>query len=195
MLVRNLSPSTQQSYIHQVARFAQHFHRSPDQLTPEHIRNYQIFLASVKCLTASSTAVALRSLYRVTLGKDWNIPEVLPTPKQPKRLPVVPSAGEVARFLDAVPNRKHHAILTTCYAAGLRISETVQLRPRDIDSRHMVIRVEQGKGAKDRCVMLSPRLRGWRQAAAGEERCWWSGRWIEREQIAASIGDHYRAAV
>ena len=137
----------------------------------------------------------MRSLYRATLGKDWNILEVLPTPKQPKRLPVVPSAGEVARFLDAVPNRKHHAILTTCYAAGLRISETVQLRPRDIDSRHMVIRVEQGKGAKDRCVMLSPRLRGWRQAAAGEERCWRASRWIEKEQIAALIGDQYRAAV
>ena len=161
MQVRNLSPNTQQSYIDQVARFAQHFHRSPDQLGPEHIRDYQLFLASVKGLAASSIAVAtaaLRFLYRVTLGKDWNIPEVLPTPKQPKRLPVVPSAEEVARFLAAVPNRKHHAILTTCYAAGLRISEAVQLRPRDIDSRRMVIRVEQGKGAKDRYVMLSPRL-------------------------------------
>ena len=161
MQVRNLSPSTQQSYIDQVARFAQHFHQSPDQLGPEHIRDYQLFLASVKCLAASSIAVAtaaLRFLYRVTLGKDWNIPDVLPTPKQPQRLPVVPSAEEVARFLDAVSNRKHHAILTTCYAAGLRISEAVQLRPRDIDSQRMVLRVEQGKGAKDRYVMLSPRL-------------------------------------
>ena len=100
----------------------------------------------------------MRFLYRVTLGKDWNIPEVLPTPKQPKRLPVVPSAEEVARFLEAVSNRKHQAILTTCYAAGVRIFEAVRLRPRDIDSRRMVIRVEQGKGAKDRYVMLSPRL-------------------------------------
>ncbi len=161
MKVRNLSPNTQQSYIDQVARFAQHFHQSPDQLGPEQIRDYQVFLATVKCLAASSIAVAtaaLRFLYRVTLRKDWDIPEVLPTPKQPARLPVVPSPEEVARFLDAVPNRKHHAILTTCYAAGLRISEALQLRPRDIDSQRMVIRVEQGKGAKDRYVMLSPRL-------------------------------------
>ena len=161
MQVRNLSPRTQQNYIAQVARFARHFHRSPDRLGPEQIRDYQVFLATEKRLASSSIGVAvsaLRFLYRVTLRKDWNIPEFLPAPKQPSKLPVVPSPEEVVRFLDCVPNTKHRTILTACYAAGLRISEAISLRPRDIDSARMVIRVEQGKGRKDRYVMLSPKL-------------------------------------
>ena len=91
----------------------------------------------------------------MTLGKDWNISEALPAPKGPSTLPVVPSPAEVVRFLDCVANPRHRAVLTTWYAAGLRISEAVSLRPRDIDSARMVIRVEQGK---DRYVMLSPKL-------------------------------------
>ena len=161
MQVRNLSPCTQQNYIAQVARFAQHFHRSPDRLGPEQIRDYQVFLTTEKRLASSSIGVAvsaLRFLYRVTLRKDWNIPEFLPAPKQPSKLPVVPSPEEVVRFLDGVTSTKHRTILTACYAAGLRISEAISLRPRDIDSARMVIRVEQGKGAKDRYTMLSQRL-------------------------------------
>src|SRR3954453_19269884 len=77
--------------------------------------------------------------------------------RQPRTLPVVPSPEEVARFLDAVPSQKHRVILTVCYAAGLRVSEAVNLRPTAIDSARMVIRVEQGKGRKDRYVMLSPK--------------------------------------
>ena len=161
MAVRNLSPRTQSTYVLQVSLFARHFGKSPQLLGPEQIRDYQVFLATEKQLAPGSigTAVsALRFLYRVTLGKDWDIAEVLPAPKQPSKLPVVASAEEVARLLDCISSTKHHAILTCCYAAGLRISEAVSLRPAAIDSRRMVVRVEQGKGGKDRYVMLSPRL-------------------------------------
>ena len=161
MQVRNLSPCTQNTYIRQVSLFARHFGKSPELLGPEQIREYQVHLATGKRLAPGSIAVAvaaLRFLYRVTLQKDWNIPEVLPTPKQPAKLPVVPSPEEVVSFLGAVPILRTRVVLTTCYAAGLRISEAVSLRPTDIDSRRMVVRVEQGKGGKDRYVMLSPRL-------------------------------------
>ena len=161
MQVRNLSPRTQDTYIQQVSLFARHFGKSPELLGPEHIREYQVHLATGKRLAPGSIAVAvaaLRFLYGVTLQKDWNIPEVLPTPKQPAKLPVVPSPEEVVSFLDAVPILRNRVVLTTCYAAGLRISEAVSLRPTDIDSRRMVVRVKQGKGGKDRYVMLSPRL-------------------------------------
>ena len=161
MAIRNLSPHTQASYIGQVARFARHFGQSPERLGPEQIRDYQLFLSSTRQLAPASigiTVAALRFLYRVTLRKDWDIPEILPAPRQPRKLPVVPSPGETAHFLGCVANTRHRAILTCCYAAGLRISEAVSLRPAAIDSQRMVVRVEQGKGRKDRYVMLSPRL-------------------------------------
>ena len=161
MQIRNLAHCTQQSYLDQVTRFANHFRRSPDRLGPEHIRDYQLFLTAEKQLAPGSIGVAvsaLRFLYGVTLGKDWDIAEVLPAPKQPSTLPVVPSPDEAVRFLDAVTPIANRAVLTACYAAGLRVSEAVRLHPRDIDSQRMVIRVEQGKGAKDRYTMLSERL-------------------------------------
>lgn len=100
----------------------------------------------------------MRFLYLVTLRRGWDPAAVLPLPKRPQRLPVVLSPEEVQRLLGGIRNVEHHAILTACYAAGLRISEAIHLRPVDIDSQRMVIRVEQGKGRKDRYVMLSPRL-------------------------------------
>ena len=153
--------TTNVGYIQQVSQFTRHFSRSPDRLGPEQIRDYQVFLATERKLAPSSIGCAvsaLRFLYRVTLRKRWDIPEVLPVPKQPHKLPVVPSPAEVGQFLGCVKSTRHRAILTVCYAAGLRISEAVSLRPADIDSQRMVLRVEQGKGRKDRYVMLSPRL-------------------------------------
>jgi len=94
----------------------------------------------------------------VTLKKDWSFDEVLPHPKAPQKLPIILSPEEVLHFLDCVKARKHRVILTVCYAAGLRISEAVRLKAAVIDSQRMVIRVEQGKGQKDRYVMLSPKL-------------------------------------
>jgi integrase/recombinase XerD len=161
MQVRNLSPHTQASYLQQVSLFARHFRTSPDALTPEHIRAYQIYLTNEKKLATNSihTAVAaLRFLYRVTLKKEWDFGEEIPLPKKPQKLPVVLSPEEVVHFLSCVDCRKHRVILTTCYAAGLRISEAVRLKATAIDSARMVVRVEQGKGRKDRYVMLSPVL-------------------------------------
>ena len=161
MQVRNLSPCTQDTHIRQVSLFARHFGKSPELLGPAASRAYQVHLATGKRLALGLIAVAvaaLRFLYGVTLQKDWNIPEVLPTAKQPAKLPVVPSPEEVVSCLDAVPILRTCVVLTTCSAAGLRISEAVRLRPTDIDCRRMVVRVEEGKGGKDRYVMLSLRL-------------------------------------
>jgi integrase/recombinase XerD len=161
MQVRNLFPHTQRAYIENVARFARHFGRSPADLGPEEIRTYQVYLVRERSLAPSSIEIAvcaLRFLYKVTLKKPWSFDDLIPTPKKPRRLPVVLSPDEVVRVLDCVTSPKHRAVLTTCYAAGLRISEAVRLRPTDVDSRRMVIRIEQGKGQRDRYVMLSPTL-------------------------------------
>jgi site-specific recombinase XerD len=161
MQVRNLSAHTQASYLQQVSLFARYFRASPDALTPEHIRTYQIYLTNEKKLATSSihmAVAALRFLYRVTLKKEWIFGEEIPLPKKPQKLPVVLSPDEVVHFLGCVDCGKHRVILTTCYAAGLRISEAVRLKAAAIDSARMVIRVEQGKGSKDRYVMLSPML-------------------------------------
>jgi site-specific recombinase XerD len=113
------------------------------------IRHIQLYLTNQKKLSTSSILIvlaALRFLYKVTLKRDWSLADAIPIPKKPKKLPVILSPQEVRQFLESVKNREHHAILTTCYAAGLRISEAVALRPHAIDSQRMVIRVEQGKG-------------------------------------------------
>jgi site-specific recombinase XerD len=161
MQVRNLAPRTQESYLLQVSLFARHFARSPLLLGPEDLRVYQLYLANQKQAAPASlrlATAALRFLYKTTLQQPWSLPLILPLPRQPQKLPEIPSRGEVQQFLGAVGSLKHRTILTTCYAAGLRISETLHLRPHHIDSQRMVIRVEQGKGRQDRYVMLSPRL-------------------------------------
>lgn len=161
MRIRNFTEQTQTSYCQYVSQFARHFRQSPDRLGPEEIRAYQHYLVHERKLSASSLFVAvgaLRFLYRVTLKKDWPIETIIPTPKRQTKLPVVLSQDEVRRLLEAVAMYKHRVILTTCYAAGLRISEAVRLTPLAIDSERMTLRVDQGKGRQDRYVMLSPRL-------------------------------------
>ena len=161
MQIRNLAPSTQRAYVEHVSRFARHFGRSPAGLGPEEIRAYQIYLTTEKQLASASiviTVAALRFLYTVTLQKTWSVEAVIPAPRAAQTLPVVLSPAEVVQFLDCVAAPKHRTILTTCYAAGLRISEAVRLTPSAIDSQRMVLRIAQGKGQKDRYVMLSPTL-------------------------------------
>ena len=161
MQIRNLSVLTQKIYVQQVSLFARHFNKSPELLGPEQIRAYQIYLTNERKLSTKTILVAiaaLRFLYKVTLKKNWAFENVIPAPKAPQTLPVILSPEEVIQFLDCVRSRKHRAVLTTCYAAGLRISEAVALTPPAIDSQRMVIRVEQGKGRKDRYTMLSPKL-------------------------------------
>jgi integrase/recombinase XerD len=160
MRLRNFSPHTEDSYLLQITQFARYFAKSPEVLGPDEIRTYQLYLATEKKLAPSSlqiTASALRFLYKVTLKKPWEVAE-LPTPKKPQTLPVVLSQAEVTQFLEAVRTLKQRTVLTVCYAAGLRIAEATHLKITDIDSQRMVIRVDQGKGHKDRYVMLSPAL-------------------------------------
>ncbi len=161
MQIRNFSQNTQESYLQQVSLYARHFRRSPEGLGPRDIRDYQVYLTNEKKLACSSISIAtsaLRFFYTVTLKKPWDVEDVLPMPKVPQTLPVVLSPEEVRQFLSCVPRRKARTVLTVCYAAGLRVSEAIALKPADIDSQRMMIRVEQGKGQKDRYVMLSDEL-------------------------------------
>jgi integrase/recombinase XerD len=202
MRIRNLALRTQETYVRQVSLFAQHFKKSPDQLGPEEIRAYQVYLINDKKLAPSSlivAAAALRFLYKVTLKREWCFEDVIPAPKRSKKLPVVLSPEEVLQFLDNVRSLKHRVILTTCYAAGLRISEALCLKPSHIDSKRMVIHVELGKGDKDRYVMLSPKLlvmlREWWRVARPSPQGWLfpgenPGQHISRE----SVGEGCRSA-
>ena len=159
MTVRNLSPATQRSYVHAVAKLSRYFGRSPDRLGVEDVRAFQVHLVSsgISWAALNQTVCALRFFYGVTLGHG-EIPERIPYAREPRKLPVVLSADEVVRFLEAVSSLKTRTALTTAYAAGLRVSEVVGLRVGDVDSSRMVIRIEHGKGGKDRYVMLSAQL-------------------------------------
>jgi len=157
--IRNLSPQTQRSYVHHVSKFSRHFGRSPDKLGIEDIRAYQMHLVErrVSWGSLNQAVCALKFFYGVTLGLS-DVPERIPYAREPRKLPVVLSADEVVRFLEAIHGFKNRIALTTTYAAGLRACETARLTVQDIDSERMVLRVQQGKGGKDRYVMLSPQL-------------------------------------
>jgi site-specific recombinase XerD len=159
MTIRNLAPATQRSYVHWVAAFSRFFGRSPDRLDLEHVRSFQAHLAqgAISWASLNQAVCALRFFFGVTLERPWVV-ERIAHARQPRKLPVVLSGAEVARFLAAVPSLKSRAALTTAYAAGLRASEAAHLKVGDIDSARRLIRVEEGKGARDRYVMLSERL-------------------------------------
>jgi integrase/recombinase XerD len=160
MRLRNFAPGTLSVYVNCVARFARHFGKSPELLGPDDVRAYLLHLIEQRRSSWSyynQNLQALRFLYNVTLGRDWVLKHIA-CPKRPRRLPVVLGPDELCRFFAAVGSLKHRTILMTAYAAGLRVSEVAGLRVDDIDSQRMVIRVRQGKGRRDRYVMLSPRL-------------------------------------
>src|SRR5712691_13102541 len=169
MTIRNLSPRTQEGYIRTVKRFAAFLGRSPDTASAEDVRRYQAHLATsrVGVHTRNHTVSGLGFFFKVTLGRS-DIDSHMRIAREPRKLPVILSPEEVARFLDAAPGLKYKAALSVAYGAGLRVSEVVALKVSDIDSKRMLIRVEQGKGRKDRYVMLSPQLlellRAWYKA-------------------------------
>ena len=159
MTIRNFGPKTQHDYVRSVRNLTVFLGRSPDTASNEDVRRFQLHLASdgISAASMNSTVSGLRFFFRVTLGRS-NIASHLPFVRQPHKLPIVLSPEEVSRFLEAAPGLKYKAAFSVAYGAGLRASEVTSLKPTDIDSKRMVIRVEQGKGRKDRYVMLSPQL-------------------------------------
>jgi site-specific recombinase XerD len=159
MTMRKFAPRTQEGYIRAVKGFSAFLGASPEKATFEDLRRYQLHLVASHAgvPTINHAVTALRFLFTVTLRKPEVVGHV-PFIREPRRLPVVLSPEEVARLLDAAPGLKYKAALSVAYGAGLRASEVISLKVGDIDSTRMVIRVEQGKGRKDRYVMLSPHL-------------------------------------
>jgi integrase/recombinase XerD len=159
MTIRRLGPKTQHDYIRRVKSFADFVGRSADKATAEDVHRYQLRLASIGTTvpTVNATASALRFFFKVTLKRS-DLAEEVVSAREPRRLPIVLSPEEVGRLLASATNLKHKAALSLAYATGLRAPEVISLKLTDIDSERMVIRVEQGKGKKDRYVMLSPNL-------------------------------------
>jgi integrase/recombinase XerD len=160
MLLRGLTPRTQRNYIHHIAGFACYFGKSPELLDLEAVRQYQLYLLNERKLspeTINQYISAIKFLYLVTLEMPWT-DAYFPRVRRPHKLPIVLSQEEVLAFFDHIPSLKYRAALMTTYGAGLRVSEAVALKICDIDSQRGLLRIEQGKGQKDRYAMLSPRL-------------------------------------
>jgi site-specific recombinase XerD len=160
MQLRGLAPGTQRSYVHYIADYAKFYNTGPDKLDLEAMRQYQLYLLHEKKLSAQSInafLAAARFLYLITLELPWG-KECFPRVRVGASLPVVLSPAEVRRFFQHVPSIKYRAAPMLCYGAGLRIGETVGLRISDIDSERKLIRIQAGKGGKDRYVTLSPRM-------------------------------------
>src|SRR5271169_4855603 len=159
MTIRKFAAKTQHDYVQRIKSFAAFLGRSPDTASFEDVRRYQLHLATsgAGVPTLNQSVATLRFFFRVTLGRG-DIVNHTQFIREPRKLPEVLSPQEVARFLDAAPGIKYKAALSVAYGAGLRVSEVVALKVSDIDSKRMMLRVEQGKGRKDRHAMLSPVL-------------------------------------
>jgi site-specific recombinase XerD len=159
MSVRNFSASTQRSYVYHVWKFSEFFGKRLRTADVEDVRAYQVHLISrgISWWQLNQTVSALRFFFGVTMGRSI-VPKKIPYGRRPRSLPVVLSAEEVSRFLAAVQGVRNRMVLTLAYAVGLRISEATRLKVSNIDSKRGIIRVENGKGGKDRQVMLSDRL-------------------------------------
>ena len=184
MQLRNLSAQTQRAYLHYIIGLARFYQTSPEHLSLEEIREYQLYLINERRYSPESVNAfvsAAKFLYIVTLETPW--PEnVLPRVRVPHKLPVVLSAVEVDEFFQHVCTIRYRAALMTAYGAGLRVSEVAALRVSDIDSQRRLIRVRQGKGKKDRYAMLSPRL-------LEVLRCWWRSQYPSRPPRTTSPED------
>jgi len=167
MAIRRMAPGTQAAYLSAVSKFSRHFGRSPDQLGYEDVRAWQLHLVQSGLATGAvnSQITALRFFFRVTLGKR-DAPEMIPLARRAEKLREVLTPEEIARLIEAAPGPKYRAALSLAYGAGLRVSEVVAIKVADIDSARMVLRIEDGKGQRDRLAKLSPLL-------LDELRAWW----------------------
>lgn len=170
LAIRGMSERTREAYVGALAALAKHYGRSPDRLSQDEVQRYLLYLLTERKLAASScnvAASAFQFFYRVTL-KRGAVEFALPRPKQAQKLPQILAREEIARLFAATENPKHRAMLMTAYGTGLRVSELCHLKLGDIDAARMTIRIEQGKGAKDRYTLLPQRL-------LGELRRYWLG--------------------
>jgi integrase/recombinase XerD len=159
MVVRNFVEKTRNDYIRQVTTFTAFLRRSPDTATPEDLRRYQLHQRQngVSPPSMNGAVAALRFFFTTTLDRP-EMARYLTFVREPRKIPVVLSPEEVTRLLEAAPGPKYKAALSAAYAAGLRVSEVVALKVSDVDSQRFLLRIEQGKGRKDRFAMLSPKL-------------------------------------
>ena len=175
MRMRQLAPKTQESYLHIVREFARFLERSPDMATVEDLRRYQLYLVDhgTSPISLNRAITGLKFFFTVTLDRPELMVRMQPV-RVPRILPVVLSPDEVRRLIEAAGNLKHQTALSVAYGAGLRASEVVALKVTDVDSQRMTLRIEQGKGRRDRYAMLSPvlleRLRGWWRVARAQGR-------------------------
>ena len=173
MRLRKLNPKTQSAYLRSVSNFARYLGRSPDTATVEDLRNYQLYLVDhgTSPISLNAAITGLKFFFDVTLDRLELMAKMRPV-RVPQKLPTVLSRDEVRRLIAAAGNLKHQTALSLAYGTGLRASEVVALRVGDIDSQRMILRVEQGKGRKDRYAMLSPvlleRLRVWWRVARAQ---------------------------
>ena len=160
MQLRRFSSNTQESYVRSVSGLASHYHKSPDQINSSQLKNYCLFLTNKRNLSWSSIntiTAGIRFFYAETLDRK-NMSLSIPPRKTPRRLPEIFSRGELLALFSSTANLKHRLVLMTAYGCGLRISEVTNLKVGDIDSNRMMVRIEGGKGNKDRYTILSPRL-------------------------------------
>jgi len=199
MVLRGMATKTREAYLGAVTGLARYYRRSPDQITADEVQAYLLNLLQVRKRAWSTVNIAvhgMRFLYHVTLKHD-QVAFSIPAGRQPAKVPHILSTDDVRRILAATSNLKHHVMLATTYAAGLRVNELVHLRVTDIDSARMTIRVEQGKGAKDRYTLLSVRLLEelriyWRQ---DRPRTWlFAARGTNRPMDPSGIQRAYTAA-
>jgi integrase/recombinase XerD len=173
MRMRKLAPKTQAAYIRSVRKFTQYLRRSPDSATVEDLRNYQLHLVDhgISAISLNAAITGLKFFFEITLGQPELMAGMQPV-RVPRKLPVVLSREETARLIAAVRNLKHQIALSVAYGAGLRVAELAGLKISDVDGQRMTLRIQQGKGAKDRYAMLSPvmleRLRTWYRVARSQ---------------------------
>jgi site-specific recombinase XerD len=159
MAVRNFSDKTRHDYVRQVKSFASFLGRSPDSASADDLRRFQLHQRQngVQPASMNSAVSALRFFFSVTLDRP-DMERHLTFVREPRKIPVILSPQEISRLLEAAPGPKYKAAMSAAYSAGLRVSEVVALKVADVDSKRMLLRIEQGKGRKDRLAMLSPRL-------------------------------------
>lgn len=173
MRMRKLAPKTQAAYIRCVRQFARYLRRPPDSATVEDLRNYQLHLVDhgISAISLNAAITGLKFFFEITVGQPELMAKMQPV-RVPRTLPVVLSREETARLIAAARNLKHQIALSVAYGAGLRASEVVGLKIGDVDGQRMTLRIQEGKGGKDRYAMLCPlmleRLRTWYRVARAQ---------------------------